>query len=140
VTTPAEDAVAHVVVGMTAGWPSVTWAAGTNVFRGPPQPAKGPVPVLSLWVVSASSPEAVYLKDGGLLESRRIKVFARHLATKYGELETLGEVIHRCLDRNPPSGYYECKSLSSCMQMLGADDQGHLMSVCDFLLQRRTTA
>ena len=125
---------------MNVLWPSVTWALGTNVFRGPPQPAKGPVPVVSLWVSSASSPEATYLKDGGLLESRRVKVHLRNLATKYAELETMGEAVHRALDRNPPAGYYECKSLSSNMSMMGSDDQGHLLSVCDFLLQRRTAA
>lgn len=143
--TAARDVAIHLKERMQVLWPSAAWKfdeAGANIFQGPPQPIK---PVLAIFVVGVSSPDAVFLKDGGTLESKRVKVYFRIPAQEssaggYVLGEQIAEMVLAAIDRDPPTGYYEAKSLSSTMQLMEADPQGHLLWVCDFIVERRTVA
>lgn len=125
---------------MNVADPSISWALGTNVFAGPLQPVGAGHPAIAIYTFQVSGPENIWIKGGGSIEPARMKTWLRVPVNQLGLGLEKSKVLVRALDRNPPAGYYLCKSLSSAMSPMSADPQGHIVWVCDFLTERRETA
>lgn len=120
---------------------------GTNVFTGPVRKAAetanaatgGKVPHRAVFCLGTGGIDDIPYVDGGLKQALRqptVQVWIRSDPENYDDGKALADAVFDAIDKNPPTGYAECRALGSRPAYVVKDEKGHHLWTVNVLLRQ----